>query len=364
MFEKIHAFFDRKTIVSKKMGIAWTLSLAAIISVSYVTKGSDVVFSGIAEATAITVSVPSAVEVIKLHVEVGEEVKDGDTLIELSRPDLALRMNELKRELDALEGRGNVSMASVDQKVAEIKADLDTRRNTLKFEIQKLESEYKQNLAIAARLKSLSGTGPSSENDAMAARIQSMKKELSVLEANAATQIRLLRGSKGKQAESNASEAKLLQKELERLQQEMKEQTILAKGEWVVGSILARDGEKVSSFNPLMTLTRKEPSLVRGYLHENLHSKIEVGDEVEVSTLGTQSKVRGKIVGMSSQIVPFPLRLLKSPDFPMYGREVNVAIPEHSGFLLGEKVSITELPDWKNLLNTSANNDSLSVTAP
>lgn len=352
MFERLHAFFDKKTIVSKKMGCAWILSVAAIVSFSYVTKGSDVLFSGIAEASATTISVPSAVEIIKLHVEVGEEVKDGDTLIELSRPDLALRINEVKRELDALEGRGNVSMASVDQKVAEIQADLDTRRNTLRFEIQKMETEYKQNLAIAKRLKSLSGEGPSSENDAMASRIQSMKKELSVLEANAATQIKLLRGSKGKQAQSNASEAKILHDELARLEQEMKEQTILAKGEWVVATVLARDGEKVSSFNPIMTLTRKEPSQVRGYLHENLHNKIQVGAEVEVTSLGQHAKVRGKIIGMSSQIVPFPLRLLKSPDLPLYGREVNVAIPENSGFLLGEKVSISELPDWKNLLNS------------
>lgn len=351
MFNKIHAFFDKKTIASRKMAIAWVLAVAAIISVSYVTKGSDVVFNGIAEATATTISVPSAVEVIKLHVEVGEEIHDGDTLIELSRPDLTLRKNELKRELDALEGRSNVSSASVDQRVAEIQADLNTRRNTLKFEIQKMETEYKQNLAIAARLKSLSGAGPSSENDAMAARIQSMKKELSVLESNAATQIHLLRGTKGKQAESNASEAKLLKDELARIEQEMKEQTILAKGEWVVGSVLARDGEKISAFNPLMTLTRKEPTQIRGYLHENLHTKIDIGAEVDVISPGQQKKVRGKITGMSSQIVPFPLRLLKSADFPMYGREVNITIPENSGFLLGEKVSISETPDWKTLLN-------------
>ncbi len=349
LLDSLHAFFDKKSFTSKKMGIAWVAAVGALSGSVYMFQDRDVVFSGIAEAAQTTISMQSAVEIVKMHVSVGQEIHVGDTLVELSRPDLIVRKNELMRELEALEGRGSLNSAAVDQKVAEIQADLNTRRNTLKFEIQKAENEYKQNLAIASKLKSLSGKTTAGENDAMATRIKSLKQEIAVLESNAATQIRLLRGSKGKQAATSASEAAAIRSELEIIETEMKEQTIIAKGEWIVASVLAQDGEKISSFNPILTMTRKEPTQVRGYLHENVYDQIAVGDEVEVISLGKHTHVRGKVVGMSSQIVPFPLRLLKTPDMPIYGREVNVSIPENSGFLLGEKVSISETPEWKFL---------------
>lgn len=350
MFNALHAFFDIKSIRSKKMGIAWVLAVAGLFAAVFFTRSADISFNGIAEATETVVSVQSAVEIVKVHVEVGQEIRPGDTLVELSRPDLVQRKNEIQRELEALEGRGSLNSATVDQKVAEIQADLNTRRNTILFEIQKLESEHKQNLAIASRLKSISGKAGTGENDAMVSRINGLKQELSVLESNASTQIKLLRGSKGKQAATTANEASAIRQELELIEKEMQEQTILSKGFWVVASIQARDGEKISSFSPILTMTRKEPTQIRGYLHENMYDKVSVGDEVEVFSFGRKTRVRGKVLGMSSQILPFPERLLKAPDMPIYGREVNVSIPENSKFLLGEKVSISRLPGWKTIL--------------
>lgn len=348
--ENIHAFFDVKTIKERKMAIAWGLALVIVFIYTMVFRAGSVSFNGIAEATQFTVSVPSAVEIEAVHVQVGQEIHDGDTLVELNRPDLELRINEVKREMDALQGHGTLSSANIDQKVAEIQADLNTRRNTLRFEIKRMQDEYDQNLKIAKKLKSVSGTS-TTESNAMAMQIKSKKQELAVLESNAATQIRLLRGSKGKQEETNTAELETLQKELEMLTKEREEQTILANGDWVVAEIFARDGEKLSSFTPIMTLTRKAPTQVRGYLNETYYDNIEVGALVEVSSQVNRSKVRGRVLGMSSQIVPFPLRLLKMPDMPIYGREVNISIPENNGFLLGEKVSISEVPGWKRLLS-------------
>ena len=335
---------------------AWVIAVVLLASTAFFVKGHDVVFYGIAEASETTISMPTAAEIVKVYVNVGQEIHEGDTLVELSRPDLIVRKIELQRELEALQGRGNLNSASIDQKVAEIRADLNTRRNTLNFEIQKLETEYKQNLELASRLKSIATTAKENSNDAMATRIKSLKQELTVIETNAATQIRLLQGSKGQQAKASTNEAESIQQELDRIEKEMKEQTIIANGNWVISSILARDGEKISSFTPILTMTRKEPTQIRGYLHENLYDKISVGDEVLVSSVGNQKKVKAKVLGMSSQIVPFPLRLLKTPELQIYGREVNIIIPENSGFLLGEKVSITEVPEWKSFLKTKVGN--------
>ena len=346
-------FCKLRFVRAHKLPIAWVLSIVAIVTLGFFYKGETVIFTGIAEASETVVSVQDAVEIVKVHVVPGEEVKNGDTLVELSRADLALRMNEVTRELDALEGRGSLNTATIDQKVAEVQADLSTRRNTILFEIEKINSEYKQNREIAAKLKSLpaSSLNAVDSNDAMMMRIRNLQKELKVLEESANSQIRLLRGSNGLQQTSSATEADALRRELDMLKKDQEDLVITAKGDWVVATVDVRDGEKISSFNPILTLTRKSPSMIRGFINEKVYTHAEVGTLVEVSSQANGQKIRGEIVGMSSRIVPFPLRLLKTPDMPMYGREVSIRIPEDNSLLLGERVSITEMPGWKQILD-------------
>lgn len=339
-------------VYSFKMTIAWIFALLAVIVIGSLFKGQSFMFTGIAEATETVVSVQNSVNVIKIHVTPGEEVKPGDTLVELDRPDLVLRINELTGELDALEGRGNVNTASIDQKVAEVQADYSARRNTIALEIDKLKAQYQQNLELTSKLKSISASGlPSDSNDAMTLRIRGLEKELKVLDESANAQIRVLHGSKGIQKTSSATEAGAIRREMEMLLQEKKDLTIIAKGSWVIASVDAHDGEKVSSFNPILTLARKAPTMVRGYINEKIYTSVGVGDMVEITSQVNGQKIPGKIVGMSSRIVPFPVRLLKTPEMPMYGREVMIRLPQDNGLLLGEKVSIAEMPGWKKLLN-------------
>src|SRR5574344_88650 len=339
-------------VYSFKMTIACIFALLAVIVIGSLFKGQSFMFTGIAEATETVVSVQNSVNVIKIHVTPGEEVKPGDTLVELDRPDLVLRINELTGELDALEGRGNVNTASIDQKVAEVQADYSARRNTIALEIDKLKAQYQQNLELTSKLKSISASGlPSDSNDAMTLRIRGLEKELKVLDESANAQIRVLHGIKGIQKTSSATEAGAIRREMEMLLQEKKDLTIIAKDSWVIASVDAHDGEKVSSFNPILTLARKAPTMVRGYINEKIYTSVGVGDMVEITSQVNGQKIPGKIVGMSSRIVPFPVRLLKTPEMPMYGREVMIRLPQDNGLLLGEKVSIAEMPGWKKLLN-------------
>ena len=118
---------------------------------------------------------------------------------------------------------------------------------------------------------------------------------------------------------------------------------MVSKENWVVGDVNVREGEKVSSFTPVVTLTRKSPTLVRGYINEQVYQRMDVGETVKVMTLGGTGKaVEGEVVGLSSRIVPFPTRMWKMAEMPVYGREVTIKIPEQNPFLLGEMVTISE----------------------
>lgn len=342
------------TIFRNKFLFAWILAVIGIIVFGFLFRGQNIIFAGVAEASETVVSVQSAVEVVKIHVVPGEEVQNGDTLVELSRTDLAIRMNEVERELEVIEGRGHLSSASIDQRVAEVQADLSTRKNTLVFEIEKLKSEYKKNQEIASKLTSLpSGALPKADsNNAMVMRIRNLEQELKMVEESARSQIRLLKGSKGLQKTSNATEADALRRELEMLKKEQDDLMVIAKEDWVVGAVNVQNGEKISSFFPLLTLTKKSPSLIRGYVHESVYNRIEVGATVDVLSQTNGNRIQGEIIGMSSRIVEFPIRLRKIPEIIVYGREVNIRIPENNELLLGEKVSISEIPEWKKILST------------
>jgi len=331
-------------VYSHKLSIAWVLCVGFAVGLGYMYQGKAAMFKGIAEASETTIAVPTATEIVKVHVMPGQEIHAGDTIVELNRPDLTIRMNELTRELDAIEGRSNLNSAEIDQKVAEIKSNLETRRLTLSEEIRNLETEYQKNKEIAAKLKSLSNSkAGGGENDAMAMRIKSLKDELALATKNANSQIALLRGSSKLQKSSGKNEAENLKKELAELQKQQDELVQIAKEDWVVGDVNVHDGEKISSFSPIVTLTHKSPTLVRGYINEQIYQNMEVGETVMVSNLsGKGNVIEGEVVGLSSRIVAFPNRMWKMPEMPVYGREVIIKIPENNSFLLGEMVTISE----------------------
>jgi HlyD family secretion protein len=331
-------------VYGHKLSIAWILCVIFAIVLGFVYQGKVAMFRGIAEASETIISVPSATEIVKVHVVPGQELRVGDTIVEINRPDLTLRISEVTREIDALEGRSSLSSAEIDQKVADVKANLETRRLTLNAEIRNLETEYQKNKEISAKLKSLSSSKTASGgDDAMAMRIKSLKNELALATRSANEQIALLRGSSKLQKASGKSEVENLKKELEELQKQQEDLVQIAKEDWVVGDVNVRDGEKVSSFAPIVTLTHKSPTLVRGYINEQVYRNMDVGETVKVTTLaGTGKAVVGEVVGLSSRIVPFPTRMWKMPELPMYGREVTIKIPEDNPFLLGEMVTITE----------------------
>ncbi|MCR5378821.1 MAG: HlyD family efflux transporter periplasmic adaptor subunit [Fibrobacter sp.] len=331
-------------VYGHKLSLAWILALIAAIGLGLLYQGKIAMFQGIAEASETIISAPAATEIVKIHVVPGQEIQAGDTIIELNRPDLNLRIAELNRELDAIEGRSSLGTAEINQKVAAIKADAASRSSSLRSEINRLETEYKKNKEISAKLKSLSSSKASGDgNDAMTMQINSLKNELVLVQKSANEQIALLRGSSNLQKSTGKSEAETLRKELESLQKEFQELTVVSKENWVVGDVNVREGEKVSSFTPVVTLTRKSPTLVRGYINEQVYQRMDVGETVKVMTLGGTGKaVEGEVVGLSSRIVPFPTRMWKMAEMPVYGREVTIKIPEQNPFLLGEMVTISE----------------------
>ena len=125
-------------VYTHKLSIAWVACVVFAVMLGFIYQGKAAMFRGIAESSETIISLPSPTEIVKIYVVPGQEVKPGDTIVVINRPDLTLRIAELTRELDALEGRSNLSSAEIDQKLADVKANLETRPLTLNAEIRNL----------------------------------------------------------------------------------------------------------------------------------------------------------------------------------------------------------------------------------
>lgn len=132
-----------------------------------------------------------------------------------------------------------------------------------------------------------------------------------------------------------------LREELALLEKQKRNLYVFAEVDGVVGAVNYKKGEPVPSFMPLMTLSPESPTFVEGFVHESLHTRLEIGRMVTVKPVtSATAPVQGRIVSVGSRIIMMPLRLTTYPNQQVWGREVVVEIPEYSGLLMNEKVQI------------------------
>lgn len=138
-----------------------------------------------------------------------------------------------------------------------------------------------------------------------------------------------------------------LKKELLYLDQQKRNLFIFAEVDGVVGSVNFKRGEKVAPFLPIVTVAPENPTLIHGYVHENLHTTLQVGQKLYVFSTTGSAETKGVIVSIASKITLIPERLSRVAGLASWGREVTLEIPKINKFLHGEKVKIQpKLANW------------------
>lgn len=145
------------------------------------------------------------------------------------------------------------------------------------------------------------------------------------------------------------------------LENQKKNLFVFSEFDGVVGSVNFKRGEKVPAFTPVISISAIHPNYIHGFVHENLHARLQVGQDLEISSAVGGPSVSGKIVSIGSRITPIPERLLKVTGLVSWGREVVVEIPEKNQFLLGEKVKLQT--HW-NLVGFSSASAGDSLSRP
>jgi len=324
----------------KLLYFLWILGATAIVMISLNKNHEFADFQGIADTKEVIVSFDKGVEIRTIHTIPGQVVKAGDLLVELDRPDLNLKINEISHELERYKSRGNLNGEDLKSQIRQLKAKEALVNSEFDYKIKQLTFKQDLNKKLSSGLKSVQ---PSEKSDTIISpiemEIESLKKEREL----AINRIKIETDGiqyKLKYPESPVNiQTQSLEKELNMLVKEKETLMIYSQINGVIGSVHFKQGAKVSPFVPILTLYIKSPSYVNGYIHENLYNRVSVGDKVTVASV-TGKNITGEVVGVGSRIVEFPTRLRKRPEIQIWGREVQVRIPEDNRFLLGEKVML------------------------
>ncbi len=329
----------------KPLLVTWFIVFIVIGAISYFNRQESTAYFGVAESKEIIISSGHAVEINQIAVVPGQEVKKGELLVKLTRPDLSLKINEIAHQIQELKMQKVVKSGDISAQIQQIKAEQSAALSELNFQIKQIQSKSALNRQLTDGLKSLQEQqaqpkGGKMSNNPIQIRIDGLRNEKEMVNRMARIKLDALRKALNTSGDPVKVQIESLEKELTLFQSEQNKLDIYASINGIIGSVNFKPGEKASPFTPVLSLHSRSPSSVMGYIHENVYHRVKVGDKVSIHSLTGTLSITGAVAGVGARIVAFPVRLQKRPDIRMWGREVQIHIPERNGLLLGEKVLI------------------------
>ena len=323
--------------------VALLIGVILVISFSF-KMNTTVTFYGFAENKETQINMENSVEVTKIHVTTGQKVKKGAVLLDVSSSILPVKINDAVYSIEELKTRYDMWKLDLDGRISEKTILLKERTSDIQAQINQQIAQLEKNKKLASNLKSidLNNTEKSDIKSPILLRIDALKEELEYSKTSIATQINNLKNERYAANNPMLSRIKILEKELSYYTIKKEKETIVAPSDGLIGNIHCKEDEKIASFSPLVTFYEESPTLVVGYIHEDLLLKVNLQDEVTVfSTSRPDIQNTGIIKTLGSRIVEIPPRIRKIKELKTYGREVIIEIPPDNPFLQKEKVTLT-----------------------
>lgn len=299
-------------------------------------------FQGMADSSETIINSESSVEIKKILVVEGQHVEKGEKLAELVNPELVLRISDINNQLLQLESEKGLDKVEINSKILQTKVALQASLNELGSKIKSIENQLRINKELSSGLKSfkLNKKDKSELKSPMVLEIEALEQEIKDKKREAGATLTIYNEILKNGDTPIKLKIENLKDELQMLESKNNSLAIYAPFQGIIGNVYFRGGEKIAPFTPILSILQKRPSFVKGYIHESLYSEISLNDEVTVVSSDREKNIKGLIVGLGNRIVPYPVRLLKRPDFQLWGREITVKIPETNKLILGEKVFI------------------------
>ena len=105
----------------KLLYLVWFLVFIILVALFLNYRSESTNFYGIAETREIIVNSEHPVELKKIHVVPGQLINKGARLLELDRPDLTMRINEITHQIEENRAQNIVTTAALRSQIAELK---------------------------------------------------------------------------------------------------------------------------------------------------------------------------------------------------------------------------------------------------
>lgn len=301
----------------------------------------SVTFFGFAENKETQINMSHPVEVQKIHVLPGQEVKEGELLLEVSHANVDLKLDKVSFALAELSAKEKLWAAELRSNINRMEAQKLNKYDEIQAKIEGIQTAMELNKSLIKDLKSvtIAADATGNKNNPNQLKIGQLKKELNSVVVPLDIEIGKLKTELNALGNPYQVQMQKLENDQKYYEEEQAKLAIVAPTDGLIGNIHVKNAENLSSFATLITFYEENPTLVEGYVHESLILQVALGDEIEVvSSLHPDHKCVGKVVGLGSRIVEVPERLRKITDFKTYGREVLISIPKENYFLQKEKV--------------------------
>ncbi len=306
------------------------------------TKETDAIIAQV-EPQRTAISYRKPVRINALYVVPGQDVNEGDLLLEVDRPNLMYEIEKLE---------GDISRAILDKsdhirkQLSELRIlDTEKRQKLEKadLDIAELKTSKENMQKVLFNLQSFSPE----EKGSFLKRDSSLNLEIKQVSSYRDLQSRyysLRRSELVQSFQSDTSNMNFkiswLQKELMLLNNEAEQLKKFAPCNGTIGNVYWQTGELVQPYETIISVYEANPTLIKAYMNIENRYTMNVGDIVKVMAVDRKYTVEGKIIDIGSRIVGYPSRLLPRPDIELWGQEIFIRIPDGNEFLNGEKVIV------------------------
>ena len=303
--------------------------------------GQSILFYGFAENKETELSYDQPTLVNKIWVSPGQHVTKGQILMEVKQDFVEFKKNNAGRDLERTKTLDRDRLHRIRNQISQLQASKVALLTDIQRKIDACEASIVFSNKLSDGLMSLDSLPKQSENSPNQIKLKALQKSMVTDVAPIELEISQLTKELETANLPSAAVQRKLQDELDYYDGQLKELNILAPFDGIVGNILCKEGEHISSFSTMINFYEKNPTLVKGFVHESQLLEVEEGDSLVVSSsLHTENRVEGQVIGLGSRIIEIPERLRKMPEVKTYGREVLIRIPSENPFLQKEKVML------------------------
>ncbi len=326
--------------------IFWLLTAIVLLVASLIyKKQSDAIVAEV-EPQKLAISFQKAVKIKSIHVLPGEDVKKGDLLVEVIRPDLIYDIDKATNDLNTYLQQKDMLITNMNYQVQMTRLEKTSEIEKIDEELFQLRTRYEQNQGIKNALEGIEIYEDTLQDESR----NMLLLQINYLEKKKEQTIdlydqKLMQLNEKKTNETEILDLKIEQqrKELSLLENEANFLKNYSPVNGTIGDVMAQIGELIPPYNTIMSLYEINPTIIKAYMNEKNRYNLSVGDEVIVESSNRDYSIAGRVTEVGSRIVTYPNRLLEVQDRKIWGQEIFIRIPENNDFLNGEKVYVRAL---------------------